>query len=60
MLKLDKINNSQDSFVDFDQIFNIPSINKNKLFENTDLFQIEDLGLIKNNYARNLSYYNLN
>lgn len=60
MLKLDKINNSQDSFVDFDQIFNIPSINKNKLFENTDLFQIEDLGLIKNNYARNLSNYNLN
>ena len=60
MLKLDKINNSQDSFIDFDQIFNIPSINKNKLFENTDLFQIEDLGLIKNNYARNLSNYNLN
>ena len=60
MLKLDKINNSQDSFVDFDQIFNIPSINKNKLFENTDLFQIEDLGLIKNNYARNLSNFNLN
>ena len=60
MLKLDKINNSQDSFIDFDQIFNVPSINKNKLFENTDLFQIEDLGLIKNNYARNLSNYNLN
>jgi hypothetical protein len=60
MLKLDKINNSQDSFIDFDQIFNIPSINKNKLFENTDLFWIEDLGLIKNNYARNLSNYNLN
>jgi hypothetical protein len=38
MLKLDKINNSQDSFIDFDQIFNVPSINKNKLFENTDLF----------------------
>ena len=60
MLKLDKINNSQDSFIDFDQIFNIPSINKNKLFENTDLYQIEYLGLIKNNYARNLSNYNLN
>ena len=60
MLKLNKINNSQDSLFDYDQTFNIPSINKNKLFENTDLFQIEDLGLIKNNYARNLSNYNLN
>jgi len=37
MLKLDKTNNSQDSFIDFDQIFNMSRINENKLFENPDI-----------------------